>query len=51
MRTRQLSRSQIVLTILSLLVVLSMVISAFASLFTNTTPDPQPTRTPVVAPR
>ena len=51
MKTKRLSRSQIVFYVLSLLIVLSMVISAFASLFTTAPPVGAGSPTPVTAPR
>lgn len=50
MNRRRLSRSQIVFYALSVLIVLSMVISAFSSLFTSNPPGPLPTPTPAAAP-
>ncbi|MGQ9903450.1 MAG: hypothetical protein ACUVRU_03730 [Anaerolineae bacterium] len=42
------SRSQIVFYVLSILVVLSMIISAFASLFTTPVVNPPATRPPAI---
>lgn len=51
MKTRKLSRSQIVFYVLTVLVILSMVISAFASILTGPTVNTPVTRPPAtVAP-
>ncbi len=48
MRTRKLSRNQIIFYVLSILIVLSMIISAFASLFTTPVTSAPPTRPPAI---
>ena len=48
MKTRKLSRNQIVFYVLSILIVLSMVISSFASLFTDPTVNATDTQRPAV---
>lgn len=45
MNTRKMSRNQIIFYVLSILIVISMVISAFASLFTSPTPNAPATPT------
>ena len=48
MKTRKLSRNQIIFYVLSVLIVLSMVISAFASLFTDPVLNAASTQPPAV---